>query len=66
MIQNKRQYKITSASAKKFEKALAQITKLVENSEIEPRKLKLQETATMSILKELREQLSEYDQKGKY
>jgi hypothetical protein len=68
MIQNECEYQITDASVKRFEKALAQIAKLVKDSEIEPRKLNLQEAATMSILTELREQLSEYDQlkKDKY
>lgn len=65
MIQNEREYKITNASVERFEKALAQIAKLVENSSIEPHKLKLQEAATMSILTELREQLSEYDRLAK-
>jgi ribosome-binding protein aMBF1 (putative translation factor) len=68
MIKNEREYKITNASVKKFEKALAQIAKLKTGSEIEPRKLKLQEDATKSILAELKEQVVEYDKlkKGKF
>jgi hypothetical protein len=66
MVQNECEFRITDDSVKKFEKSLDQI-KLLGNSEIESRKLKLQEIAIESILLDLREQLSEYNQfnKGK-
>ena len=62
MIKNEREYKITRASVKRFEKSLVHITTLMKDSKIEPAKLKLQEAANKSILAELRKQLVEYDQ----
>jgi ribosome-binding protein aMBF1 (putative translation factor) len=61
MIKNEREYKITKASVKRFEKSLVHITTLTKDSKIEPAKLKLQEAANKSILAELRKQLIEYD-----
>lgn len=62
MIKNEREYKITKASVKKFEAAIAQLNKLREQGARDPAKLKLQATAAKSMLHELREQLDDYEQ----
>jgi len=63
MIKNEREYKIVKASLAKFENALSHVAELQKKGAHDPKILKLQETATKSMLSELREQLEEYDQK---
>src|ERR1700733_10763538 len=62
MIKNEREYKITKASLSKFETALKHIAMLQKKGTGDPKKLKLQEAAAKSMLKELNEQLEEYEQ----
>jgi len=61
MIKNEQQYKITTASIKRFENAQDNLAKLQRESKVDPKKIKLQESATKSILDELRELVSEYE-----
>jgi ribosome-binding protein aMBF1 (putative translation factor) len=68
MIKNEREYKITKASLKKLEDALNHLQKLRKEGASDDAKLKLQEAATKSVLKDLQEQLAEYEQlkKGRF
>lgn len=68
MIKNEREYKITKASLKKLEDALAHIQILRKDSKHDAAKLKVQELATKSMVSDLQDQIAEYEKlkKGKF
>jgi len=68
MIKNEREYKITKASLKKLEDALTHLQKLRKKGSSDSAKLKLQETATKSVMEDLKGQIGEYEQlkKGRF
>ncbi len=68
MIKNEREYKITKASLKKLEHAVAHIQILRQEGKQDVAKLKVQELATKSMCADLRDQISDYDKlkKGKF
>ena len=62
MIENERQYKITSAQADRFSQALRELEREVaESSGIHPLLLKVRKEALQSQLADLEEDLREYE-----
>ena len=62
MIKNERQYRITKAQAKRFSQTLADLQKRCSESEgIHPLIAEAQENAVKSQLKDLKEELREYE-----
>jgi ribosome-binding protein aMBF1 (putative translation factor) len=68
MIKNEREYRITKASARKLEDALENIDELRRKGKHDAAKLRIQTAATESMLADLRDQITEYEQlkKGKF
>lgn len=68
MIKNEREYRITKASARKLEDALEHIDELRKKGKYDATRLKIQTAATESMLADLRDQITEYEQlkKGKF
>lgn len=68
MIKNEREYRITKASLRKVEDALAHIQTLRKDGKHDAAKLKLQELATKSMLGDLQDQIADYEKlkKGKF
>jgi ribosome-binding protein aMBF1 (putative translation factor) len=62
MIKNEKQYRVTQSQVKKFEEALTQLTQnLSKTEEVHPLLFKAQQDALQSQLKDLREELLEYE-----
>lgn len=62
MIKNEREYRITKAQAKKFERALAQLPKKrLTEKVVHPRLAKAQKDALQSQLDSLTEQIKDYE-----
>jgi len=62
MIKNEREYKITKASVARFKRSLTDIAKLKKDKKYDSAKLKLQEQAMSSIMKDLQQQVREFEQ----
>lgn len=61
MIKNEKQYRITKAQARRFEEALAELTRQERPSNVTPRLWQVQREAAESQLQELQEQIDAYE-----
>ena len=61
MIKNEKQYRITNAQARRFEVALAELTRQQRPANITPRLWQAQRDAAESQLRELQEQIDAYE-----
>lgn len=62
MIENERQYRITTERVREFEQALAQLRQRpLEERPKHPRLRQAQEDSLLSMLEELREQVARYE-----
>ena len=61
MIKNEKQYRITNAQARRFEDALAELTRQQRPANITPRLWQAQRDAAESQLRELQEQIDAYE-----
>jgi len=61
MIKNEKQYRITKAQARRFEEALAGLARQERPANIAPRLWQAQRDAAESQLRELREQIDDYE-----